>query len=285
VSADRILDASLLRIGDTEVTVATAIVVLLIVSATFWVSWLAQRATGRFLRIRGVADEGTLAAAGRLVHYIVLALGFMVAVHTLGINLTTLFAAGAFFAIALGFAMQNITQNFMAGIILLAERTIKPGDVLGVGSDMVKVTHMGIRSTVARTLNDEDLIIPNSDLVQSTVTNYTLRDAYLRLRCPVGVSYRSDMVQARRVLEECARALPWRVPDRDPVVLLTDFGDSAVVWEVSVWISDPFRNRHFRSLLNEAIWNALAAAGITIAFPQMDVHLDPDVVGALGRRA
>jgi len=282
MSFAEILEYPLLTIGNIQVNVATLVVVVLIVVGAFWVSTLAQRGTDRFLRLRGVDDFGSRSAAKRLVHYTIIAVGLGVAFHTLGLNLTTLFAAGAFLAIALGFAMQNITQNFVSGIILLAERTIKPDDVLEVEGTMVKVTHMGIRGTVARTLNDEDLIIPNAVLVQSTVKNYTLRDPYLRLRCEVGVSYGSDMAQVRRVLEEMAAGLEWKSETRAPVVLLTGFGDSSVVWEVSVWIENPFRARAGRSQLNEAIWNALKAAGITIAFPQMDVHLDPEVVQSLG---
>ena len=134
-------------------------------------------------------DEGSAKATARLVHYVVLCVGLSVAVHTLGVNLTALFTAGAIFAIALGFAMQNITQNFVSGIILLVERTIKPGDIIEAEGRMVQVTKLGMRATVVRTWDSDDFIIPNSLLVASTVKNFTLRDRLHRLRCLVGVSY------------------------------------------------------------------------------------------------
>jgi len=145
---------------------------------------------------------------------------------------------------------------------------------------------MGIRATIVRTLDDEDLIIPNSALVQSTVTNYTFRDNLMRLRVPVGVTYSSDMRLVRRVLEETAERIPWRSTEKGPVILLVEFGSSSVNWEVSVWIEDPWKSRWGRSDLRQAIWWALKEAGITIAFPQLDLHLDEPVVESLrGLRA
>ncbi len=276
-----ILDFELFTISDTPVTIATVLVFLLIIAVTFWISHIVQRGVGRFFKARGVRDEASIGVTSRLIHYVILIIGFGIAVHTMGINLTALFAAGAVFAVGLGFAMQNIVQNFVSGVILLAERTIKPSDILEVDGRVIRVVRLGARSTVGRTLDEEDLIIPNSILVQSTVKNYTLRDAIYRLRIPVGVIYGSDMALVRQVLENSAQQIPWRSTDKDPVVLMTDFGESSVNFEVSVWIDDPWQIRGLRSQLNEALWWALKAAGVTIAFPQIDVHFDPPVVESL----
>jgi small-conductance mechanosensitive channel len=113
--------------------------------------------------------------------------------------------------------------------------------------------------------------------------NYTLRDSMYRLRCKVGVVYGSDMRVVREVLETTAREISWRIGDKDPVILLAEFGSSSVDWEVSVWMDDPWRVRRAKSELNEAIWWALKEAGITIAFPQLDLHFDEPVVEALRR--
>jgi small-conductance mechanosensitive channel len=141
---------------------------------------------------------------------------------------------------------------------------------------------MGIRATIARTLDEEDIIIPNSILVASPVKNYTLKDSLYRLRSKVGVVYSSDMAQVRRVLEEVAGKMEWRSPVQAPRILLSDFGDSSVNFEVSVWIDNPWRMRHHLNLLNEAVWWGLKDAGITIAFPQLDVHFDPETFPAIG---
>ncbi len=232
--------------------------------------------------MRGVKDPGTIGVATRLVHYAIILLGLGIGLQTVGVDLGALVAAGAFFAVALGFAMQNVAQNFVGGIILLTERVIKPGDVLEVEGRVVRVSRMGLRATVARTRDEEDLIIPNATLVQNTVTNYTLRDPIYRLRATVGVSYDSDMRRVARVLHDAARSLPGMVEEREPRVLLTDFGDSSVNFEISIWSRDPWAARVTLSALNEAIWWALREAKITIPYPQRDVHIIQGVLPAGG---
>jgi hypothetical protein len=192
-----------------------------------------------------------------------------------------LFAAGAVFAVGLGFAMQNISQNFVSGVILLIERTIKPGDILQVETEIVRVKRMGIRATVSRTLDDEEIIIPNSVLVQNSVKNYTLQDSLFRLRTLVGVIYGSNMALVRETLERTTREIPWRVQAVQPRILMKQFGNSSVDFDVSVWIDDPWKKQVRLSELNERIWWALKEAGIVIAFPQLDVHFDPPVMSSI----
>ncbi len=276
-----ILDVPLVKLGDTQVTLATLIMALVIVLVTFWISALLRRALAKAFTGWAPVDEGTVGVASRLVHYLIVVVGVGIAVHSMGINLTALFAAGALFAVGIGFAMQNLTANFVSGFILLAERVIKPGDVLEIEGQMVKVRDMGIRATVARTLDDEDMIIPNSLIVQSNVRNYTFRDSLYRLRVMVGVSYDSDLKAVRRVLETTAADVEWRLRDKQPVILLADFGSSSVDYEVSVWIQDPWNTRRANSALREAIWWGFKDAGITIAYPQIDVHLDKPVMSSL----
>ncbi|MDX1382457.1 MAG: mechanosensitive ion channel [Thermoanaerobaculia bacterium] len=270
-----LFDIRLFEISGTAITVATLLTFLVILLVTLWLSRLAQRAVLRGFGLRGKEDEGTAAVSARLIRYTVLLVGFSIAIHNLGINLTGLFAAGALFAVALGFAMQNISQNFVSGVILLLERAIKPGDVLEVEGMLVRVREMGIRATVARTLDEEDIIIPNSQLVSSSVKNYTYEDSSYRLRTTVGVHYGSDLRLVFETLQNAARELPWRADTPAPRVLLLGFGSSSVDFDVSVWIDDPWSMRSRRSLLNEAVWWSLKEAGVTIAFPQVDVHFDP----------
>ena len=269
-----IIQYTLFTIGGTPVNVATFAIAIILAVLSFFMARLADHAISRFLRIRGVKDEGSIGATSRLVHYSVLAVGLTIAVQTLGINLTALFAAGAFLAIALAFATQNLTQNFVSGLILLLERSIKPGDIIEVEGRVVKITKLGMRATVVRTWDSEDFIIPNSILVSSTVKNFTLQDKLFRIRSLVGVTYGSDMKKVREVLDKTTRSLPWRVTTFDPIILMKEFGNSSVDFDVSVWVDDPFTRAISQSRLNEAIWFALKKAGITIAFPQLDLHLD-----------
>ena len=140
-------DIPLFEISGTTVTVATLIGFALVVIVTFVVAGLVQAGVTRAFSKKGQEDQGTTAVVSRLVRYLVLIGGLGIAVDTLGLNLTALFAAGAVFAVAIGFAMQNISQNVVSGVILLLERAIKPGDVLEVEGRLVRVRDMGIRAT------------------------------------------------------------------------------------------------------------------------------------------
>lgn len=179
--------------------------------------------------------------------------------------------------------MQNIAQNFVSGIILLMDRSIRPGDVLEVEGRVVRVSDVRIRATVARTRDEEDLIIPNSVLVQSSVKNYTLEDSFYRIRAEVGVHYKSDMDQVFRVLASCADHFDQR-SERTPVVMLRGFGASSVDFEVSIWVDTPWASPRIKSQLLLAIWNSLKEGGIEISYPQMDVHLDHEMVAAVAAR-
>jgi small-conductance mechanosensitive channel len=271
-----ISNTSLFTLANTEVTPVSIITLIVILLLSIWVSKILRRVMERWLQARGVDEAGTIATTKRLLHYAVMLVGLGIGLQTIGINLGALFAASAVVAVALGFAMQNILQNFVSGIILLAERSITESDVLEVEGRIVKVERMGTRATVARTRDEDQIIIPNSLLVQSSVTNYTLGDSLYRVRTKVGVAYGSDMVQVAQVLKEAGASVPSRVESKHPVVLLLEFGSSSVDFELSIWAEDPWAARVTRSDLNMAIWEHLKEAGITIAFPQLDVHFDGD---------
>lgn len=274
---DVLANTRLFTLAGTEVTAVSLVTLLLLLLLSVWLSRILRRVTERWLRARGVVEEGTIATSNRLLHYLIILTGLGVGAQTIGINLGTVFAAGAVVAVAFGFAMQNILQNFVSGLILLAERSITESDVLEVDGRIVKVVRMGTRATVARTRDEAEIIIPNSLLVQSSVTNHTLGDSLFRIRAKVGVAYGSDMDQVTEVLRKAGESVPNRFQEREPVILLLEFGDSSVVFELSIWAEDPWAALVTRSNLNMAIWRHFKDAGITIAFPQLDVHFDEEM--------
>ncbi len=271
------LTFEIFTLGETPVTPMLIALVGFMVILTWWISGVLQRWVERVFKSRGVTDMGTTAVVKRLLHYAIMAVGLGIALDTLGVSLGALFAAGAIFAVGIGFAMQNIAQNFVSGLILLVERAIKPGDVVEVEGRVVRILKMGIRTTIARTRDDEEIIIPNASLVQSAVKNFTLDDPLYRVRVDVGVAYESDMRAVRKALIDATEGLDWRVTDRAPVIILSDFGASSVDWQVSLWTNNAWISPRQASELREAVWWALKENDITIAFPQLDVHFDPPV--------
>jgi small-conductance mechanosensitive channel len=278
------LDEELFRIGEHSVSLARLLGMGLTFVLVLAVSTALRSGLRRWFR-RGKLEAagGDLGAFDRLLHYFFILAGVALALRMAGIKLGTVFAAGAVFAVGFGFAMQNIAQNFVSGIILLIERTIKPGDVLEISGQIVKVMKMSIRATIVRTLDDEDIIVPNSTLVQSNVKNYTLEDNLYRVRVVVGVSYDSDLKTVREVLEKTTADIPWRDRTHPATVLLMNFGSSSVDYEASAWMHEPFKYPQASSELREAIWWAFKRANIVIAFPQVDVHFSPEISrGLLG---
>lgn len=270
------MDFELFHLGEVSLTVGRLLLAVVVLVLTFIVSKITRRIALRAFKMRGVDDVGRVGLVTNLLHYLVLAIGFMTALSSLGLDLGALFAAGAVFAVALGFAMQNIVQNFVGGIILLAERSIKPGDVLEVEGIVVRIERMGIRSTVARSRDGEDLLIPNATLIQGIVRNRSLNRPVFRIRATVGVHYESDLAVTKDALEAVAAKLHDDQVGETSQVLLLGFGSSSVDFELAIWTRDPWRSRIVASELNFAIWNALKEVDVVIAYPQIDVHFDAD---------
>lgn len=278
----RILKYEFFSAGSLKLTLSSILLFVSIWILTSWTSRLVQAALGRALKARGVASEpGALGAARRLTHYAVMLVGLGIALQTIGVNLSALFAAGAVFAVGIGFAIQTLAENFVSGLLLLIEQAIVPGDVLELNGKLVTVQQMSIRSTRVLGPDDEEIIVPNSNLVKNEVKNFARAPLGIRVRAQVGVEYDSDMRYVKEVLLKAAASLQNRNQEKPPVAQLVNFSASSVDWEVSVWISDPQNRPARRAELNEVLWHALKGAGIVIAYPHLEVHLDEEELKAL----
>ena len=268
-----VLTFKLFDLGGRPVTPATLLVVTLILLVAFAASRVARFVLHRALVRRGVAEGRRVRSIERLVGYVLMVVASIVALETAGIDLRAVIAATAVFAVGIGLAVQGIAVNFVSGVILLVEQSIKIDDIIEVDGQYCRVMNMGIRATRVRTLFEEDILVPNSALVQQAIKNLTLHDSLIRIAVEVGVSYDSDAAQVRATLEEVASRHAEADKEYPPLVLLQDFAASALVYEVSVWVHDPWRHRRHRSALREEILRAFRERGIVIAYPQLDLHV------------
>ncbi len=267
--------AGLFNVDSVEAMALRLLGAMLVLLAAFWITRAAHLYLVR--RLQGHDDEQTIRSYWRIVKVVVWVIGGGIALHTLGIDLSHLFTASGLFAVAIAFAMKTLAENLVSGLILRLERDIERGDVLRTASgEIVKVEKIGPRATIVRTKAEADQIVPNSQLVQNAIINYTYRDSLHRLETKVGVSYESDLKKVRATLKAVCEGLDWKSARKQPMVLLLDFGDSAVIFRVLVWIEDPWISGRLQSELNEAIWWALKDAGIIIALPQLNVHIAQD---------
>ena len=248
--------------------------VLIILLLAFWLYRVTIRFIAFHFKLRNKEDEVALHIYSAVVRTLVFIPAILLAIHFAGIDLTAVFTTGGLFALAIAFAMKNVAENLVAGLMLRGEQTIKPGDVLETDGLMVRVKKIGFRATIVRTKDEKDMLIPNAQLIQSKVANYTYRDPLCRVWTYVGVSYDSDLKLVRPVLEKVCAAMPNISKHHAPEVLLSEFGASSINYRISIWIENPWDSGVVKSALNEAIWWALKEADITIAYPQLDVHVD-----------
>lgn len=262
----------LFYIGDTQVTIFSIATFLLILIIAFVASGFLRRMLRGAFRRRGI-DEGVSYALNRLVHYVILALAVFLALENLGINVTGLAALGAVLGVGIGFGLQNIAQNFVSGLVLLLERPVKRGDFVVVGDTMGTVHEIRARATVVRTLDNVDILVPNSEFINENVINQTFGDKRFRARIAVGVAYGSDTERVRDTLLRLASEHPEVLGDPEPAVRFLDFGDSSLDFVLMVWIDNPRRQNPIASDLRFAIDRAFREAEIEIPFPQRDLHV------------
>jgi small-conductance mechanosensitive channel len=247
---------------------------LLVLLGAFAVSRMLKRYIDHRMRQNNPDEKSAVRRYKNVACTIVWTAGALLALHAAGLDLSTFFTTGGLLAVALAFAVKNIAENYVAGIMIMFESTFKPGDVLETDGIMIRIESIGRQHTIARTKDERDIMIPNSYLIQNKIANYTLKDSICRVWTMVGVSYSSDLKKVRDVLKDACGNLEGLSYRHAPQILLAGFGDSTVNYKVSVWIEDPWISGQIKSNLNEAVWWALKDAGIEIAFPQLDVHFD-----------
>jgi small-conductance mechanosensitive channel len=254
--------------------------------------WIGVGLVARGLRwqlARAVGMEGgagdTLAT---LVRYGLGALGALVVLQAWGFDVRSFALVGGVVGVGLGFGLQNVTSNFVSGLLLAFERPIQPGDFVRVGEFTGTVLRIGARSTEIRTSDHVSILVPNARFLEGEVVNWSHRSRRCRLHVPVGVAYGSDPARVRAALLEAAAGHPKVLADPRPDVDLDGFGDSALLFDLEVWTDDPAAQHETLSDLNYRIAASLRRHGLEVPFPQRELRLRaPELsrlVDALGRR-
>ncbi len=273
-------NVTLYHSGKTVITLGGVLGVLLLAMGAFLAGILVRRWLIMPALRRTQISSGLQYALARLGGYGCTVLLLLVMLQNLGINLSAFaFLAGAL-GIGIGFGLQNIFSNFVSGLIILIEQPVKIGDRVDLGGLAGIVLKISARSTVIRTNDNIDVIVPNTDFVSSRVINWSYGESReVRFRIPVGVAYGTDPELVRCSLLELATPENHVLAEPAPQVFFEGFGDSALNFELAVWNRDmSTRPRAFRSLLNYAIARKLKEKGIEIPFPQRDLHLRDGVL-------
>jgi small-conductance mechanosensitive channel len=206
--------------------------------------------------------------------YIIFLLGLIIGLDTTGLNLRCVLVLGGALGVGIGFGLQNIVANFVAGIVILWEGPVKVGDIIDVGNTHGEVTRIGARGTWVLTYDNEVIIVPNSDFINSRVANWMANDRTVRMTIPLGVSYDSDLETVRGVLLDIAKRNERVMSDPAPAVLITGFGDNSV--NISLRVSTTIMTDRAGSLKSDLfmeIFRVFRTKKIEMPFPQQDVRV------------
>jgi small-conductance mechanosensitive channel len=268
------LDFSIFEIGGASITVWLIIYLVFGSILLIYLSRLLKRLLVKRILLRYTPEIGVRQAIGSIVHYIVVFLGLLIIFQTAGIDLSTLTVLAGALGIGIGFGLQNITNNFVSGIIILFERPIKVGDRVEVGGTHGRVVRISGRATTINTNDNVSIIVPNSDFMSKEVINWSHNDLNVRFRIPVSVSYDSDIKKVISLLLEVGKENPNILKSPPPDFRLTEFGNDGIHFELLVWTSTYIHRRgKFISDINVAIIKKFNENGIVIPFPQRDLHL------------
>jgi len=260
--------------GPDTVTIGGILILVFLFASVIIVERILQRLLIRRFLSKTRLQPSLQFGLSRIIGYTLIAIGFYVAFQAVGLDLSSLAIVAASVGVGVGFGLQNIINNFVSGIIILAERPISIGDRIDVAGVAGRVTKIQLRSTTVVTNDNITMIVPNADFISNTVTNWSHGDPKVRIRVPIGVAYGSDLKLLQRLLLEAAEEHPKALRDPSPVVLFTEFGDSSLNFELGVWTQEMTATPiHFTSQMNFIIEQKLRENDIEIPFPQRDLHV------------
>ena len=268
-----ILNYKLFHISDTNISLLTIIIMIVVVWISAKLSKLVRNYFDRTVFPRFKIEEGLRFSLSKIIGYLIIALGIMIALQSLGIKLSALAVFAGFLGVGIGFGMQNIVANVVSGIVILFERPIKEGDMVRLKNTIGFVHKINLRASIIRTTYNEHLIVPNSEFINGVVENMSYEDLKLRVSVKVGVAYGTDPVLVKEALIGAARKTENIMEFPLPVVLFRDFGESALDFELLSWIADPSQRFNIESNLRYSIVEEFKQKDITIAFPQQDIWI------------
>lgn len=271
-----LLDSIAFSAGDFRISllgVINSIILfgLFILAANF----LIRLADDRMARLEGVTAAARVLIT-KILRIALIIVATIIALTSVGIDLTAIAIFSGAVGVGVGFGLQKVVSNLLSGILLLLDRSLKPGDVIEVGDAYGWIEKMGARYITVATRDGKEYLIPNEDIITQQVINWSYSNRAIRIRIGVGISYRSDVRKAMELMSEAAAAQPRVLSDEahKPQVRLVKFGDSSVDLELRIWVLDPEKGMvNVTSDIRLAVWDAFRANGIEFPFPQRDLHI------------
>ncbi|MFN3997777.1 mechanosensitive ion channel family protein [Algoriphagus sp.] len=269
-----ILNENLISLGDSKLTIGLVLTLVLSFIALFVISEWVRRFLVKQVLKKSQIEKGTKESIGTMVKYFIILGGFFSILQTNGIDLTAFGVLAGAIGVGIGFGLQNITNNFISGLIILFERPIKVGDRIEVGDVNGDVIQISARATTVVTNDNISVIVPNSQFIDSQVINWSHNEHRIRFNFPVGVSYKEDPEKIKKILLEVAKENTGVLQNLESDVLFDSYGDNSLNFNLRVWTSEYVNKpKVLKSQLYYAIFKRFTEEKIEIPFPQRDLHL------------
>lgn len=268
------LSVPVFSIGNSSITLWTLLYLAALLGLLYFLTIKLNKIVVYKVLANSKIELGVRVAVGTIVRYLILTVGFIIILQTVGINLNSLTILLGALGVGIGFGLQNVTNNFVSGLIILFERPIKVGDRIEVAGVNGDVTNISMRATTIITNDNISIIVPNSEFISSTVINWSHSDRNVRFNFPVGVSYKEDPEKIKQILTKVADANPGVLKNPKPDVLFTEYADSALVFTLRVWTTEYIvKPGILKSQLYYEIFKRFKEEGVEIPFPQRDLYI------------
>ena len=269
-----LLQKPIFTVSGQEISIVSIFYFLVIIFFSIVLARLLIRFLRRKVYSRMEIEKGAQGALSRLVKYVVVIIGVMIGLQMLGVNLSVLAFLGGLLGVGIGFGLQNVFLNFACGLILLFEKPVKVGDIIEFNGEFGTVKDIGFRSTLIDTPDNESLIVPNSMLVTDQVTNLTHGDKEnLRVHIPIGVAYGTDIDRVDEILLGIVKGEEGILAEPPPRVVFTEHGDSALGFDLVVWVDSPRSRLTVKDRVRREIDRKFNEEGIEMPYPTRDVYL------------
>jgi len=270
------LDGLAIQLGELRISALTVIKGMLSLAILLWLATFASGLLERRISRLPNLTPSVRVLLSKLLKIVLVTIAIVAALRTVGIDLTAFAVFSGAVGVGVGFGLQKVVSNLISGVILLMDKSVKPGDVITVGETYGWINTLGARYASVVTRDGTEYLIPNEDIITQQVVNWSYSNNAVRLKIPIGVSYNSDVRKAIALCLEAAAEVERVIKEPQSVCLLKGFGDSSVDLELRIWINDPQNGvSNVKSLVLLLVWDKFHEHGIEIPFPQRDLHLKP----------
>ena len=271
-----ILDSLAIIVGGLRISALLVIKGMLSLAVLLWAAIMASRVFERRITQSSTLTPTLRVLIVKLLKVVLVSIAIIAALSSVGIDLTAFALVGGTIGVGIGFGLQNIVSNLISGVIILLDRSIKPGDVISVGNTFGWINSLGARYASVVTRDGTEWLIPNEDLITEQVVNWSYSNNEVRLKIPIGISYKSDPRKAISLSFEAAAEEERIMKEPKTNVLVKGFGDNSVDIEMRIWIRDPQNGvSNVKSAVLLRVWDKFQKHGIDIPYPQRNLHLIP----------